>query len=999
MPALRVHMKKTKPETDDVLKPFSTATIQARLRKVDRHEWVLWSFAFLVTILLLVGIASFSLPSVQARMEEGEALNLKLAINGLIGLVLLFDLYTIYQRVQIHRIRRQLIEQEEMFRLISEHAADMIAVVDTNGRRIYNSPAYEKVLGYTQQELKNTLGFEQIHPDDRSRVEEAARTARVQGVGQRTEYRMRHKDGSWRHLESSASTIRNEKGEVEKLIIVNRDVTDRRRAEEALRESEERFKTLFENALLGIYRTTPDGQILMANPTLCRMLGYSCLEELQKHNLEEKGFNPDYSREDFKRELEEKGSVVGLEGRWRRRDGTTIFVRESARVVLDPSGNLLYYEGTVEDVTARKRAEEALSEERRLLRTLIDNMPDYIYVRDSASRFLLANQALAQLVGAESPEDLLGKSDFDFFPKELAEAFYADDQKVIRTGQGVLNQEEASMDSRGNAKWTLTSKVPLRDKNGQVAGIMGIGRDITKRKQAEKELRESQEKFTKAFYSSPESMMISTLPQGRIIEVNDATLRLWEYDRSEVIGKTTSDLGIWVNPEERAAVIQRVTQTGSIREEKVAFRSKSGRTRQVRISAEIIQSENELCLLSIIRDITEQEALELQLRQSQKMEAVGRLSGGVAHDFNNLLGVIIGYTEFLQEQFEETNPLRKSIDEVLKAGRRAAALTRQLLAFSRQQVLDPKVLDLNVVVPDMEKMLRRLIREDIELVTTLDPELGKVKADQGQIEQVIMNLVVNAKDAMPQGGKLTIKTGNFIMEESFVRQFPYPIKAGPYICITVTDTGIGMDAETRSRAFEPFFTTKEKGMGTGLGLSMVYGIVKQSGGYITVESSPGAGATFNIYLPRSEDVAEPSAAPSETVHAAGGHETILLVEDEDSLRSLTRHTLESSGYRVLEASDGTSALEISMRHRDAIDLLLTDIVMPGMNGRALAQEMVRQRPEIKVVYMSGYTGQTYSDESPINPGSFFLAKPFSRQVLTAKIREALDAVVVEPRKQ
>ena len=992
-------MKRTKPDTDDLLKPFSSSTIQARLRMVDRHEWLLWSFAFLVTILLLVGIASFSLPSIHARMEEGETLNLRLAINGLIGLVLLFDLYTIYQRLQIHKIRRQLIEREEMFRLISEHAADMIAVVDANGRRIYNSPAYEKVLGYTQDELKNTLGFEQIHPDDRSRVEEAARAARLQGVGQRIEYRMRHKDGSWRYLESSASTIRNEKGEVEKLVIVNRDITDRRKAEAALRESEERFKTLFENALLGIYRTTPDGSVLMANPTLCRMLGYSTFEELQEHNLEEKGFNPDYSREDFKKELEEKGSVVGLEATWRRRDGTIIFVRETARVVLDPSGNLLYYEGTVEDVTAFKRAEEALSEERRLLRTLIDNMPDYIYVRDSGSRFLLANRALAQLVGAKTPEDLLGKSDFDFFPKELAEAFYADDQKIIRTGQGVVNQEEASMDSQGNAKWTLTSKVPLRDKNGLVIGIMGIGRDITKRRLAEKELRESQEKFTKAFYSSPESMVISTLPQGRIVEVNDATLRLWEYERSEVIGKPSSELGIWVNPQERAAVIQHVTQKGSIREEKAAFRSKSGRIHQVRISAEIIQSENELCLLSIIRDITEQEALELQLRQSQKMEAVGRLSGGVAHDFNNLLGVIIGYTEFLQEQFEETNPLRKSIDEVLKAGRRAAALTRQLLAFSRQQVLDPKVLDLNSVVSEMEKMLRRLIREDIELVTVLNPELGRVKADQGQLEQVIMNLVVNARDAMPQGGKLVIKTGNFVMEEDFIRQFPYPVQTGPYICITVTDTGIGMDAETRARAFEPFFTTKEKGMGTGLGLSMVYGIIKQSGGYINVESSPGAGATFNIYLPRSEDVTEPDAVLGEIVHAAGGHETILLVEDEDSLRSLTRQSLESSGYKVLEARDGASALETSQEHKGTIDLLLTDIVMPGMDGRTLALELTRQRPETKVVYMSGYTGQSYSERGPIDPGSFFLAKPFSRHVLTSKIREALDAAAVAPPKQ
>jgi len=992
-------MKKTKTEGESVLGPLGTEAIQDRLRRVDRREWVLWSFAFIVTILLLVAVASFSLPMIHARIEGEQALNLKLAVNGLIGLVLLFDLYAIYQQLQIYRIRRQLMEREEMFRLISEHAADMIAVVDVNGRRLYNSPAYERVLGYTQDELKNTLGFDQIHPEDRSRVEEAARVARLSGVGQRTEYRMRHKDGSWRHLESSASTIRNKKGEVERLIIVNRDVTDRKKVEEALRESEERFKSLFENALLGLYRTTPDGHVSMANPTLCRMLGYNSLEELQEQNLEEKGFNPGYSRDEFKKELEKKGYVVGLEGKWRKRDGTSVFVRETARAVPDPStGKILYYEGTVEDITARKRAENALWEERRLMRTLIDNMPDYIYVRDSKSRFLLANNALAELVGAKSAEGMLGKTDFDFFPKELAQAFYEDDQKVIRTGQGIVNQEEAALDSQGNAKWTLTSKVPLRDKDGRVVGIMGVGRDITERRLAEKELRESQEKFSKAFYSSPETMIISTLPQGRLVEVNDAALRLWEYERSEVIGKTANELGVWVHPEERAAIVQRVTQNGSIREERATFRSKSGRTRQVRISGEIIQSGDELCLLSIVRDITEQEALELQLRQALKMEAVGRLSGGVAHDFNNLLGVIIGYSEFLQEQYEESNPLRKSIDEVLKAGRRAAALTRQLLAFSRQQVLDPKILDLNSVVSDTEKMLRRLIQEDIELVTTLDPKLGKVKADQGQIEQMIMNLAVNSRDAMPHGGSLIIKTENFRMEEDSVRQFPYPVKTGPYICLTVKDTGIGMDAETRARAFEPFFTTKEKGMGTGLGLSMVYGIVKQSGGYIDLESSPGAGATFKIYLPWSDEEPGSEAVLSEAVHAAGGHETILLVEDEDSLRTLTRNSLEASGYKVLEAKEGTSALEASLQYRETIDLLLTDIVMPGMNGRALAQELTRQRPGIKVVFMSGYTGQTYSEKSPIGPGSFFIAKPFSRQALTSKIREALDTVSVAPPK-
>src|SRR5208282_4392442 len=396
-------------------------------------------------------------------------------------------------------------------------------------------------------------------------------------------------------------------------------------------------------------------------------------------------------------------------------------------------------------------------------------------------------------------------------------------------------------------------------------------------------------------------------------------------------------------------------------------------------------------LVIVNRDVSARRSLEEQFRQAQKMEAVGRLSGGIAHDFNNLLGVIIGYAEFLQERMVPEDSLRGSVDEILKAGKRAASLTRQLLAFSRQQVLDPKVIDLNSVVLDTEKLLRRLIGEDIELTTPLSPDVGRVKADQGQIEQVIMNLAVNARDAMPQGGKLTISTENMVMDEEFVRRYPYPVQPGPYICLTVTDSGIGMDAETKARAFEPFFTTKEKGKGTGLGLSTVYGVVKQSGGYIDVYSSPGVGTTFKIYLPRvDEAIREEAGPPGAAGKSMDGKETILLAEDEPALRRLTRNTLELSGYKVLEAKDGVEALEVSENHEGEIDLLLTDIVMHGMGGHALAQELTRRRPETRVVYMSGYTGQTAGSQGPIEPGSDFLSKPFTRNTLVRKIRDALD---------
>jgi PAS domain S-box-containing protein len=538
-----------------------------------------------------------------------SVVEVRMAVRGLVGMVLLFDVYAVYQQAQLSSIRKQLFEREELFRLISENAADMIAVVDGKGKRLYNSPAYERILGYSSDELKDTSAFEQIHPQDQSKVQKAAEEALRSGVGQRLEYRMRHKDGSWRQMESTASAVRSERGQIERLVIVNRDVTAQRKLEE-------------------------------------------------------------------------------------------------------------------------------------------------------------------------------------------------------------------------------------------------------------------------------------------------------------------------------------------------------------------------------------------QFRQSQKMEAIGQLSGGVAHDFNNLLGVIIGYTEFLEEKLPAEGPLCTCVSEILQAGRRAAALTRQLLAFSRQQVLEPRVLELNRIVLDMKKLLCRLIGEDIELSSVLEADLGNIKADESQIEQILLNLAVNARDAMPEGGKLMIETSNVEIDDTVAKQYPYPVQPGRYVQLMVSDTGVGMDSATRSRIFEPFFTTKEKGRGTGLGLSVVYGVVKQSGGYITVYSEPGSGTTFKICLPRVDQAIR---AAQLVPNNAGleGRETILLVEDEPSLRSLTRLIIDSYGYTVLEAEDGEKALALSRNHTGPIQLLLTDVVMPGISGRMLAEKLATTFPNVRVLFMSGYTGQRVGG-IVIPEGSHFIQKPFTREALARKMREVLD---------
>jgi len=414
----------------------------------------------------------------------------------------------------------------------------------------------------------------------------------------------------------------------------------------------------------------------------------------------------------------------------------------------------------------------------------------------------------------------------------------------------------------------------------------------------------------------------------------------------------------------------------------------------VRLYGRAIRDEDKCVMFELFaEDVTEHRALEEQLRHSQKMEAVGRLAGGIAHDFNNLLMVISGYCEFLLERIGPDPKVRGPALEIAKAAERATALTRQLLAFSRKQMLTPKVLDLNAIVTDNLKMLTRLIGEDIDLVMIPGSALGMVKADPGQVEQVIMNLAVNARDAMPKGGNLTIETANVSLDENYARMHA-PAAPGEYIMLAVSDTGMGMDAETQSHIFEPFFTTKGP-KGTGLGLSTVYGIVKQSGGYIWVYSEPGRGASFKVYLPRVAATEEAIAPQPALVaqEAARGNETVLLVEDEATVRQLTRDYLRMQGYNVLEAPDPAVALQISVAHSGPIHLLLTDVIMPGMNGRELAQQVCSIRPETRVLYMSGYTENAIGHNGTLEPGINLLQKPFTLPALKAKVRETLDTSV------
>jgi two-component system, cell cycle sensor histidine kinase and response regulator CckA len=504
-------------------------------------------------------------------------------------------------------------------------------------------------------------------------------------------------------------------------------------------------------------------------------------------------------------------------------------------------------------------------------------------------------------------------------------------------------------------------------------------------------LRFSEERFYKAFNSSPEGITISTLKDGRYLEVNDAFLRMMECSRSELVGKTAIELEVWAQPEDRARLSSELLRTGRVRELQTNFRTRSGQIRQVEVSAEGIQLQSEPCLLAITRDVTMHRQLEQQLLQAQKMEAVGRLAGGVAHDFNNLLGVIMGYSELLAREIGANSLLSQRIDAIQTACQRAASLTGQLLAFSRRQVLLPKVLNLNSLVAETDAMLRRLIGEDVEAATVLDPGLGQVKADPGQIVQVIMNLAVNARDAMPNGGKLIIETANVTLPEGMVCH-GVSVAPGSYVMLAVGDTGSGMNAETQGRIFEPFFTTKPVGEGTGLGLATVGGIVEQSGGHIFVDSQLTRGTTFKIYLPRVDAVAE-SAPPRTRSAQPQGSETILLVEDDSNLRDLVQESLQSMHYTVLVAASGQDALRLLERHPAPIDLLITDVIMPRMSGPELSQLVTTLRPGIKVLYMSGYTDDKLRDLPTTAPEIAWIQKPFQLHDLAQKLREVLNQAV------
>jgi two-component system, cell cycle sensor histidine kinase and response regulator CckA len=777
-----------------------------------------------------------------------------------------------------------------------------------------------------------------------------------------------------------------------------------------------------------MFQALPDGlsiadrdhRVLWANETFVRMFDYEAAEVVGQP-LENLVVPPDRLAEShWVSEALARGERITLETRRRKKDGTLLDVSVScAPLLLD--GKMAGFYAGYHDISDRKRVEALSSALYRVaeksssahdlqqffaaVHSIVDELMYarnfYIALYDPSTELLSFPYFVDEQDSAPSPKKL-GQGLTDY---------------LIRAGQPLLATPEVlqAMEERGevarNGSRSLDwMGVPLkvnshtfgalvvqtysknirygeRDKEilTFVARQLASAVEIKRNEQA---LRRSEARYRSLVQSSVYGIYRSSL-EGRFLDVNPALITMLGYASAEQVLMLDPEKDVFALSEEHTHLIEEFRRTGRLDGIEVKWKRKDGSAITVRISGRAVSNADEPAdvLEAIAEDVTDRRVLEDQFRQAQKMEAVGRLAGGVAHDFNNLLMVISGYAEVMLAGLEPDHVLREKAQAIQQASDRATTLTRQLLAFSRKQLLELKVVDVNVIVQDMERLLRPLIAENVEFTTSLAPDAAHTRADAGQMEQVLMNLVVNARDAMPGGGKLTIETQNIAVDESHRRGQTF-IRPGDYVRLSVSDTGMGMDKETQSRIFEPFFTTKEKGKGTGLGLSTVYGIVKQSGGYVLVQSEEQHGTTFYIYLPRVEGIAEKHAPPVPPA-ALGGTETVLLVEDEDSVRQLVRDTLAAKGYRVVEAEDGEAGMTAAARHDGRIDLVITDVVMPGMGGRELVKQLAQLRPETKVLYLSGYTEDAILSEGTIETGAAFLQKPFTLQNLSRKVREVL----------
>jgi PAS domain S-box-containing protein len=776
----------------------------------------------------------------------------------------------------------------------------------------------------------------------------------------------------------------------------------RRRAENSLRESEAKYRILVENASDAISLVV-DNRFALANPAMQNMLGYSA-DELRELSLETIFAESPGDGERVMAHCRDlstgRDASASLEARAVARDGRILdLLLSGASVSVDGHDGIILI---ARNITVWKQAEKALRESEERFRNLAESTSDWIWETDAEGRYTYCSPRVKALLGY-GVKEILGRTAFDLMLPEEARRLRPIIAKAMARGEPLVGIENVGLAKDGREVVLETNGVPFYGPDGKtLLGYRGIDRDITARREADRQRRESQRVLSTLMANLPGMAYQCRNDHDWTMEfVSEGCLQLTGYPPAELMGNRKVAYGDLIHPEDRQKVWE--TVQGGLKAKR-SFRMEyriiaaDGQEKWVWEQGQgVFSPEEELVSVEgFITDTTdrkraeeEKTGLEDQLRQAQKMEAIGQLAGGVAHDFNNQLTVISGYCDMLLRPLPEEDPTRHMIEEVRRAGERAHRLTSQLLAFSRKQVLNPEVIDLDRVLSEMHNPLARMLGEQVELSLIVEADRGQVKLDRSQFEQAIMNLAINARDAMPDGGVLTIETALLQLDAAEARRRP-GLSPGPHELLVVRDTGEGIDDQIVEKIFEPFFTTKETGKGTGLGLAMVYGFVKQSSGAIEVESAPGNGATFRLYFP-AEAFIPTNEAKDEPDDSNGGDETILVAEDEESVRQLIVRGLRRYGYTVLETSNAREALPLGEGYEGSIDLLVTDVIMPGMSGPELAKRVQQVRSSIPVLFVSGYAPTTMADHELLRPGKNLLAKPFTPRELAEAVRRVLDA--------
>ena len=873
----------------------------------------------------------------------------------------------------------------ELYRALGDLAPGFLWLVDSEGRFVYANLPWEQFTGSNLEQL-NHLGWERFnHPDEVAEVRERWTHAAEQGGQFEMELRYRRHDGEYRWMLARVVPIRDPEGQLQGWLGSSVDIHELKTTQNALRDQERELNDFFENAAVPIHWVGPDGTILRANQAELDLLGYSS-DEYVGRNITE--FHEDGSVIHDILQRSTAGEILhNYPARLRCEDGSTL------EVVVDSSGSfkdgrLIHIRCFTRDVTAQRGEERATAR----LAAIVASSVDAIVGKTLDGVVTNWNSAAEQIFGY-TEQEMVGASIFRLIPAELHDA-ERDLLEQIRRGEAVRFSETERIRKDGQRIYIALSVSPILDAQGQVIGASSIKRDVTERRQAQVALAQSQERLHLALkaarmgtwrwevgtnelsWDEGLNHLYGVTPDQPVTRFDQFIERVYQDDRPYV----------------HKAIERAIEASGGLDYE---FRivTADGRIRWLADQGRVVRDPagKLLYMTGVCLDVTERKLAEERLRQAQRMDSVGQLAGGIAHEANNMMSVVLGCADYVLQRTDLPEPVRQDVDQIWRAAKRTAGITQQLLAFSRRQVLQPQVLDLNTTVRELEPILTRALGENRGLRMHLSPTLGPIRADPGQLEQVLLNLTLNARDAMEEGGRLTIETLNVVLDADYAAAKPVEtLTPGEYAALVVTDTGHGMDRATLRYIFEPFFTTKPVGQGTGLGLSTVYGIVKQSGGFVWVYSEPGLGTTFKLYFPLAASLPQQPTTPA-NVPAGRPDEVILIAEDEPMVRDIMARTLRDCGYSVLEAPDGRQALDLVESRRGRVSLIVADVVMPNMGGREMATRVAQQWPDLPVLFTSGYTGLDVVRRGLLEEGREFVQKPLAPEALARKVREMVDA--------